>query len=169
MLTLRRPARLLTATLLVSLVSVAALPAGAAHAAKKGDPVTIMTIGEFEVAVAGSHNPEVSGAVEARAKAINKAGGLKDATGTAHKLKVEVCNTNNDPNTAAQCARDAVDKHAAAVVGGFSTLSSSIYPVLEAANIPSIGQTPSEPTPFVSPVSFTTQSGIPGIFFDMPR
>jgi ABC-type branched-subunit amino acid transport system substrate-binding protein len=166
---LRCTALFLTATLLVALVSMATVPAGASQTAKKGDPVTIMTIGEFEVAAAGSHNPEVSGAVQARAKAINKAGGLKDATGTLHKLQVVVCNTNNDPNLAAQCARDAVDKHVAAVVGAFSTLSTEIYPVLEAANIPSIGQTPSEPTPFVSPVSFTTQSGIPGIFFDMPH
>ena len=166
---LRRTALWLTAALLVSLGSVASVGAATSQATKKGDPITIMTIGEFEVAAAGSHNPEVSGAVEARAKAINKAGGLKDATGTAHKLVVEVCNTDNDPNKAQQCANDAVDKGVAAVVGAFSTLSSSIYPILEAANIPSIGQTPSEPTPFVNQVSFTTQSGIPGIFFDMPR
>ncbi len=103
---------------------------------KQGDPVTIYTIGEYEVTVAGSSNPEVSGAVEARAKAINKAGGLKDATGVTHKLKVVVCNTNNDPNLAEQCARDAVDDDAAAVVGMFSTFGPQMYPILEAAQIP---------------------------------
>jgi hypothetical protein len=51
-------------------VAIVAAPIGSAAAAApktKGDPVTIMTIGEFEVAAAGSANPEVSGAVEAPA------------------------------------------------------------------------------------------------------
>ncbi len=135
----------------------------------KGDPVTIYTIGEYEVTVAGSSNPEVSGAVEARAKAINKAGGLKDATGVTHKLEVVVCNTNNDPNRAEQCARDAVDDDAAAVVGSFTTYGPQIYPILEAAQIPFVGSSGSEPTPFTSPVSFTSNSGIPGLFFNMPQ
>ena len=158
----------------VALVSFLALIFGvlpsAAFAAKatKGNPVTIYTIGEYEVASAGSSNPEISGAVEARAKAINKAGGLKDATGATHDLKVVVCNTNNDPNRAEQCARDAVDAHAAAVVGTFTTLGPQIYPILAAANIPVIGSTGSEPTPFISPISFTNNAGLPGLFFNMP-
>ena len=71
----------------VLVVVVAALALGltpgvASGAAKpKGDPITIMTIGEFQVTAAGSSNPEVSAAVRARAKTINKAGGLKDSVG----------------------------------------------------------------------------------------
>src|SRR5436189_79894 len=99
-------------------VSLAGGSSAGAAKAPTGDPVTIMTIGEFEVAQAGSANPEVSGGVKARADAINKAGGLKDASGATHKLKVEVCNTNNDPNKATQCARDAVDKGVAAARRG---------------------------------------------------
>ena len=152
--------------------SISASPVAAnagAGKASTGDPITIMTIGEFEVAAAGSANPEVSGGVEARAQAINKAGGLKDASGATHKLKVKVCNTNNDPNQATQCARDAVDLGVAAVVGNFTALGGSVYPTLEAAGIPSIGPTASDPTSLTSPVSFPLQSGIPGIFYDMPR
>ena len=158
----------------VALVSALALfvavtPAAAfAAKATKGPPVTIYTIGEYDVASAGSSNPEISGAVEARAKAINKAGGLKDATGATHDLKVVVCNTNNDPNRAEQCARDAVDDHAAAVVGTFTTMGPQIYPILQAASIPVIGSTGSEPTPFISPISFTSNAGLPGLFFNMP-
>ncbi|HEX6310006.1 MAG TPA: ABC transporter substrate-binding protein [Acidimicrobiia bacterium] len=135
----------------------------------EGDPITIMTIGEFDVAAAGSSNPEVSGAVEARAEAINEAGGIEDASGVTHELRVEVCNTDNDPNQAEQCARDAVEQGVAAVVGNFTALGSSVYPILEEAGIASIGPTASEPTTLSSPVSFALQSGIPGIFFEMPR
>jgi ABC-type branched-subunit amino acid transport system substrate-binding protein len=150
-------------------VFVAVTPSAAfAGKATKGDPVTIYTIGEFEVATAGSSNPEISGAVEARAKAINKAGGLKDATGATHHLKVVVCNTNLDPNRAEECARNAVDDDAAAVVGAFTVLGPQIYPILAAANIPVIGSTGSEPTPFTSPISFTSNAGLPGLFFNMP-
>jgi ABC-type branched-subunit amino acid transport system substrate-binding protein len=154
-------------------LALAATPAPFALAqstkAAKGKPVTIMTIGEFAVTAAGSRNPEVSGAVQARAKEINQAGGLKDASGATHKLKVVVCNTDNDPNKAEQCARDAADKGVAAVVGNFTAIGGSVYPILESAGIPSIGPTASEPTAFTSPVSFPLQSGIPGIFFDMPK
>jgi ABC-type branched-subunit amino acid transport system substrate-binding protein len=160
----RRAALVGAGALFVSILPHAAF----AGQSTKGDPVTIYTIGEYEVAVAGSANPEVSGAVEARAKAINKAGGLKDAAGTTHKLKVVVCNTNNDPNRAEQCARDAVEDEAAAVVGTYTTLGSSVYPILEAASIPVVGSTGSEPTPFTSPISFTNNSGLPGLFFNMP-
>jgi len=153
--------------LMVSLVPAAV--AAAKGGGSKGDPVTIYTIGEYEVSVAGSANPEISGAVEARAKAINKAGGLKDAAGVSHELKVVVCNTNNDPNKAEQCARDAVDDGAAAVVGMYSTFGPQVFPILAAAQIPVVGSAGSEPTPFTSPIGFTNNSGIPGLFFNMPQ
>src|SRR5215210_4797541 len=88
--------------MVASLALFVAVTPSAAFAGKatKGGPVTIYTIGEYEVAAVGSSNPEVSGAVEARAEAINKAGGLKDATGATHHLEVVVCNTNLDPNRA---------------------------------------------------------------------
>ena len=163
-----RAAAVVGALALVASLVPAAVATGQGGGAK-GDPVTIYTIGEYEVTVAGSSNPEVSGAVEARAKAINKAGGLKDASGATHKLEVVVCNTDNDPNRAEQCARDAVDDDAAAVVGTFSTYGPQMYPILEAAQIPVVGSTGSEPTPFTSPISFTSNAGIPGLFFNMPQ
>jgi ABC-type branched-subunit amino acid transport system substrate-binding protein len=169
MRSIRRVALIVTVACVVAAVAAPVGSASGRAQKKKGDPVTIMTIGEFEVAAAGSANPEVSGAVEARAKAINRAGGLKDASGVIHKLKVKVCNTDNDPNKAEQCARDAADSGVAAVVGNFTALGSSVYPILEQAGIPSIGPTASEASTLTSPVAFSLQSGIPGIFFDMPQ
>jgi ABC-type branched-subunit amino acid transport system substrate-binding protein len=162
---LRRVALLGALALVISLVPATASSAGGS---KQGDPVKVMTIGEFKVAAAGSSNPEVSGAVQARAKAINRRGGLKDASGVKHKLEVIVCNTDNDPNKAAACARQAQDEGVAAVVGSFTAIGGSVYPILEQAGIPSVGPTASDPTTFTNPVSFTLQSGIPGIFFEMP-
>lgn len=164
--TLRRAPCLIA---LVFALVVSVVPAARAGQATKGDPIKIMTIGEFQVTAAGSANPEVSGAVEARAKAINKAGGIEDADGVAHKVEVVVCNTDNDPNKAEACARDAVDQEVAATVGNFTAIGASVYPILEQAGIASVGPTASEPTSLTSPVAFSLQSGIPGIFFEMPR
>ncbi len=157
----------------LSIGALAAAPTVAADSTRgqqdEGDPITIMTIGEFDVTAAGSSNPEVSGAVEARAEAINKAGGIEDVNGVTHELRVDVCNTDNDPNRAEQCTRDAVEQGVVAVVGNFTALGSSVYPLLEEAGIASIGPAASEPTTLSSPVAFALQSGIPGIFFEMPR
>ncbi len=163
--------RLAILAVAVSLSGLTATASTAAAGAKKptGDPIKVMTIGEFEVAEAGSANPEVSGAIEARAKAINKKGGLEDASGVKHELDVVVCNTNNDPNRAAQCARDAVDQKVVALVGNFTTLGSQVYPLLEENNIPSIGPSPSEPLALSSKVSFPIVAGPIGLLYEMPR
>ena len=158
---------LISAVILAATMLLPTVAAGQGSGTK-GDPIVIYTIGEYEVAVAGAANPEISGAVEARAKAINQAGGLEDAAGGNHELDVVVCNTDNDPNRAEQCARDAVDDSAAAVVGTYTLYGPQISPILQAANIPVIGSTGSEPTPFASPISFTSNSGLPGLFFNMP-
>ena len=130
-----------------------------------GEPLKIMTIGDFAVSASGDEYPEVSGAVEARVEAINAAGGIN-----GRPVEVVVCNTNLDPNQAAQCARDAVEEEVVAVVGNFTALDSQIYPVLEAAGIPSIGPVPAGGAEsLTSKVSFPILSGIPGVFFGMPR
>lgn len=159
-----------TALAIAGVAATALSPVGASTHLKKftGDPVKVATIGEFEVAQAGTSNPEVSGAIEARAKAINKAGGLKDASGKTHKVEVIVCNTNNDPNKAAQCMRDALAEGVVALVGNFTTYGSEIYPLLEQNKIPSIGPSPSEPISLQSDVSFPIVGGPVALLYYMP-
>ncbi len=143
----------------------------AAAKAKKftGDPIKVGTMGEFDVPSAGTSNPEWPGAVEARAKAVNKAGGLKDASGKTHELQVIVCNSALDPNKAEQCARDAVAQKVAAVIGINSSEQPQMVPILEGAGIPIIGPVPVDPSVLSSKVSFPITAGVPGAFIAMPE
>jgi ABC-type branched-subunit amino acid transport system substrate-binding protein len=168
--------RRLSAVAAVSL-AVATLPsvvAGAdARAQQKpkftGDPITVMTIGEFDVSAVGSANPELPGAVKARAKTINKNGGIEDASGETHQVKVIACNTNLDPNRSEQCARDAADTGAVAVLANSSVAGAQILPILEQNGIASIGQVVFQPVDATSPVTFPLTSGIAGIFAGLPQ
>ena len=57
--------------------------------------------------------PEARIGVQAAAERINSEGGVQ-----GHPIEVLTCNDQNDPNTAASCAREAVDAGVVAVVGG---------------------------------------------------
>jgi len=134
-----------------------------------GEPVTVATMGEFDVPSAGTKNPEWPGAVQARAKEINKGGGLKDANGDTHELKVVVCNAALDPNKAEQCARDAAEAKVAAVIGINSSEEGQMLPILADAGIPVIAPVPVDPAATTNKVSFPITSGVPGAFIAMPE
>jgi branched-chain amino acid transport system substrate-binding protein len=173
--------RRLTVAVLVALAtsmlalgtSASAAPASAPAAARTakftGDPIKIATMGEFDVPSAGTSNPEWPGAVQARAKAINKAGGLKDASGKTHELQVIVCNSALDPNKATQCANDAVAQNVAAVIGINSSEAPQMMPVLDEAGIPVIAPVVVDPSETTSKNSFPITSGVPGAFIAMPQ
>lgn len=74
---------------------------------------------------------EARAGVEAHVKVFNASGGA-----AGHQIQVIVCNDNFDPNTAAACARQAVDKKVVAVVGPASGYASAALPILDAAKIP---------------------------------
>ncbi len=118
------------------------------------------------VLAAGTKSPELSGAVLAHAKTINNSGGIKDASGKTHKLVVVVCTTKLDPNQAETCARDAVAKDVVAVIGDNSTEGAQIFPILEPAGIPAIGNVVFSPVDATSKVAFPITSGIAGILED---
>ncbi|HZP28353.1 MAG TPA: ABC transporter substrate-binding protein [Acidimicrobiia bacterium] len=149
--------------------SALAAPASAPAAKFTGDPVKVATMGEFDVPSAGTSNPEWPGAVQARAKAINKAGGLKDASGKTHELQVIVCNSALDPNKATQCANDAVAQKVVAVIGINSSEAPQMMPILTAANIPVIAPVVVDPSETTSKNSFPITSGVPGAFIAMPQ
>ena len=151
--------------------AVLALPASARtrHGGKfSGEPITVMTFGEFDVAATGSKNPEWPGAVKARAKAINAAGGLEDASGATHQVKVIECNTALDPNRARECAEEAVDEGVVAVLGANTLYGDQTFPLLEGAGIASIGTFIGAPIDATSPVSFPITTGLPGVFSGLP-
>ena len=67
---------------------------------------------------------------------INSAGGIN-----GHKLVLITCNDQNNPDTAAQCARQAIKSKVAAVVGGLEDFDLQIMPLLQQAGIPWVGLT----------------------------
>jgi len=92
--------------------------------------------------------PDIESVMKGYEKKVNEQGGIN-----GHPLQVIICNDKRDPNTAAACARQAVDDKVAAVVGSASQYGSSILPVLAQAKIASIGL-PYGPDDYTSPVSF---------------
>jgi ABC-type branched-subunit amino acid transport system substrate-binding protein len=119
-----------------------------------GDPVTVMTIAPVDTAAI--NQPEIHAAAKAAATTINNAGGLG-----GHELKVINCNDGNDTNKAADCARQAVDDNAVAVLGGFTTNGATINPILEQAGIPWIGAPGFSPNELADSNSFPLLSGAP--------
>ena len=139
--------------------AASAAPTRRAAANFTGDPIKVGTMGEFDVPSAGTSNPEWPGAVQARAKAINKAGGLKDASGKTHQLQVIVCNSALDPNKATQCANDAVAQKVVAVIGINSSEAPQMMPILAAAGIPVIAPVVVDPSETTSKNSFPITAG----------
>jgi ABC-type branched-subunit amino acid transport system substrate-binding protein len=141
---------------------VVALPAAASTAAKpSGPPVKVMVIYEKS---AGVPNPEIPDGVKAAAKALNAKNGINGSP-----VKVLVCDTNNDPNTAADCGRKAVDQGVVALVGVLSVQSPSFMPLMEQNKIPSIGVVAAGASDFTSPAAFPILGGLPATSGDLPR
>lgn len=97
--------------------------------------------------------PETQTAGEAAVKAINAAGGIK-----GHKINWTFCDDEFNPNTAVDCARQAISDHDVAVVGSYETFS-PVWTTLQAAGIPYIGGAGEVPIEETSPISFPLNAG----------
>jgi ABC-type branched-subunit amino acid transport system substrate-binding protein len=142
---------ILVATTLTA--SFAVSTAGAKTHASKGT-LTIAVI----TSVGGSviDFPQIPAAIIAGVRAINKEGGIN-----GYKLGVFYCNTKNLPDQEVACARQAVDKHVVAAVGGFIlTNPQGYFQTLHDANIADVGQQRS------SIQSLTFSNSFPLIFSD---
>jgi ABC-type branched-subunit amino acid transport system substrate-binding protein len=117
-----------------------------------GDPVKIMVMFEGTGSVA---TPEVPEGAIAAAEAINASGGIDGSP-----IEVTKCDLSNDPNTARECGQQAVDDGMVAVVGPVSANAGEYMPLLEAAQIPVIGNVPASAADFTSPASFPLYGGI---------
>jgi ABC-type branched-subunit amino acid transport system substrate-binding protein len=122
-----------------------------------GDPILVMTIGNWTQPQIGTSNPEFPAGAQAAAAAVNAAGGID-----GRPIDVIVCSDELSADTARQCAQDAVDKGVVAVVGLQTTNEVTILPILEAAGIPAIGVSPFTDVALTSPVSFPDTSGFVG-------
>ena len=145
----------LAAVVAASALVAVPVAAGAASTKAKAEPVMIMTILPETSSNVTPPFPYGAVGVKARVKAINKAKGLN-----GHKVEVESCDTKNDPNQSAACARRAVDEGAVAVVGTFDPLGASqIMPILDQAGIPYVGAIAVVPAEYTAKVSFLADGG----------
>ncbi len=121
-----------------------------------GDPIKVMTIAPVNTNL--PPYPNIPAAAEIYMQYINDRGGIQ-----GRPLEVITCDDQGDPNVGANCARQAVDEGAIAVVGSFVFDASRIIPVLEENNIPWFGACcPLVEQEFASPISFPLGSLLPG-------
>lgn len=144
----------------IAALSLAAAGCGSGASEPTGDSkpaeVNVMVI-ESMTGPVGVDQTAPKGA-EAAAKSIAAAGGANGIT-----INVLSCDTGSDPNKSTQCAREAVQKKAIAVVGAFDPFGvNAMLPVLEQAGIPYVGPLATGDIEFQSPVSFPLTAGAPG-------
>lgn len=101
--------------------------------------------------------PDAEAALKAGVDSINADGGIN-----GHKLVLQICDDQLDPNLASACAREAVSNHDVAVVTPFSAFGPNIIPILAAAGIPDFNESPNAPIDFSSPNDFPLTAGTPG-------
>jgi ABC-type branched-subunit amino acid transport system substrate-binding protein len=119
----------------------------------KGSPIVLYTITDENTNF--QNEPELYGGAQAAALAINKAGGIN-----GHQVVIKNCNEQAQAQAAAQCARQAVSDHAAAVVGYSETQGDAIDPILQQAMIPMVGNVPNQSDDLTSTISFPFQASI---------
>jgi branched-chain amino acid transport system substrate-binding protein len=123
-----------------------------AAAGAQGSTLKLMAL--FSANTPSNNEPEVGGGAEAAAMAINAAGGID-----GHRLEIVTCNDQFQPNNAEQCAREAVSDHVLAVVGSTTVFGDNVNPILQAADIPNVGDGVVAPTDLTSPISFPLGAG----------
>lgn len=127
----------------------AASTAGAGSGAASGNPPTLVSI------VDNLQPGQDSAGLNAAVGAINAAGGIH-----GHKMVVNVCNDENDPNQAAACARQAAANPAVlAAVGNDTNYGAQVDPILAKAGIANIGPIPYSSTDFTDKNSYPTSMG----------
>ncbi|MGA1838097.1 ABC transporter substrate-binding protein [Herbiconiux sp. 11R-BC] len=122
-----------------------------------GEPIKVMTIGNWTQPQLGTANPEFPAGAQAAAAAVNRSGGIG-----GRPIDVIVCSDELSTDTARQCALDAVADGVVAVVGLQTTNEVTILPILESAGIPAVGVYPFTDVALTSPVSYPDVSGFVG-------
>jgi ABC-type branched-subunit amino acid transport system substrate-binding protein len=127
---------------------------GAGSSGSGGGPIKLLVVSQLQASTFSF--PEIEDGARAAAAAINAAGGV-----AGHRIQVDACNDQGDPNIAGTCARTAVQQHYAGVIMTTELYSASVLPLLESAKIPAVGSVPLTAPDFTSPVSFPLSGGNP--------
>ncbi len=144
--------------LLCAIAAASLILAGCGSKSKGGGttssaPVKFMMI--TTITGPGLSFPQLYAGAKAAAARINAKGGL-----SGHKIEIETCDDEFNPNKATNCGRKAVQDKIAAVLGLFSiTAGAQVVKVLQAGNIPSIGGIMLNPAEALSPISYPYDCG----------
>jgi branched-chain amino acid transport system substrate-binding protein len=129
-----------------------AIPDGPALAKPSERPVKLLLIADSS---GGATAPEVENGAKAAVKALNRKDGINGSP-----VALTVCDTKNDAATATDCGQAAVDGKYLAAIGSDSMQADKYFPLLQAAQIPMVGNNVADPADFVSPASFPLSGGI---------
>ena len=121
-----------------------------------GEPIKVMTLTAYDTDTLNVR--AVLDIAEGAVVDINNDGGIG-----GHELELITCNEGADPNKAADCARQAVDEGAAAMVGGFTANGDVIMPILEEAGIPWFAPPGISSAELSSEHSYPITSGVLGL------
>lgn len=113
-------------------------------------------------ALAALNQPDVDTVVKAEVENVNAHGGSD-----GHKIQLDVCYDQGDPNLAAACARTAVSNHDVAVLAPVVIDSGNTLPILEKAGIPYFAAEPLSPADFTNPDAYPISGGLPVEFFGL--
>jgi len=143
--------------LLCAIAAASLILAGCGSKAKGGTgssaPVKFMMI--TTVHGPGLNFTQLFDGAKAAAARINAKGGL-----SGHKIEIETCDDEFDPNKATACGRKAVEDKVAAVLGLFSIRAGAqVTQVLQAGNIPSIGGIMLNPAEALSSIAYPYDCG----------
>src|SRR5260370_4037404 len=133
---------------------------GSSDAAPSGSTVRVMFEDLGPAAPAAVEPVDDHGALtvfKAAADYVNAHGGAG-----GHKIQVDTCYDQADPNLSATCARQAVANHDVAVVAPLILTSDNVIPILAQGHIPYFGEFPVSPDDFSSPDSFPVTAGAVG-------
>ena len=153
-MTLRRS--LVSVVCSIGLVGALVLAGGAAGAsAPRAATNGTATVGVILDSTLAQVVAQGKAGVNAAVKALNKKGGANGA-----KIVAKFCDSGSDANTAAKCASDfADDAKVSALVGTQTNFGDTVDPVIEKANLPSIGQSMFGLSDFKSPMIFPADGG----------
>ncbi|BBA97915.1 putative lipoprotein [Actinacidiphila reveromycinica] len=144
----------------VPLLAVSALVGGCGvlPGGSGGSPGPIVVMTWAPVGTDATNMPGMLGMAKAVESYVNDQGGLH-----GRKLKVLTCNERNDAVAVTDCAKQAADAGAVAVVGSYSEEGSSFVSALEGDDIPYIGGYGITEDEYQSLMSFPVNGGLPAL------
>ncbi|GAA3001672.1 ABC transporter substrate-binding protein [Streptomyces fulvorobeus] len=150
-----RPSRLLSAAAVAGALLISGCGVLPGSSGSADQPVTVMTWAP-ERAPDGSPHAMAGATAMATAYArwVNEEGGID-----GHELRVITCDEGDTLLGAGRCAREAVKRDAAAVVGSYSRHGQAFMAPLEAAGIPYIGGYGASTEEFTSYNSYPVNGG----------